>query len=99
MKNLNVTVILTVLFAMQLSFAQSKNDSLYMSGLDSSHVKMRDSLMNVYTKQQTDKNKKKIRQEDTRRGLGSSFFGLNLDLIFGVGFSNTEFDINGDTTG
>lgn len=99
MKNLNFTVILAVFFVMQLTFAQSKNDSLFRSGLDSSHVKMRDSLKNVYSKQYAAMNKKKKEQEDTRRGLGSSFFGLNLDLIFGVGFSNTEFDINGDTTG
>jgi hypothetical protein len=41
----------------------------------------------------------KEKQNSSQRGLGSSFFGLNLDVIFGLGFSNTEFDVNGDTTG
>src|SRR4030095_5157252 len=99
MKNLKLTFILTVFLGMQLLFAQTKNDSLNRNGLDSNYVKMRDSLMNVYKKQYADMNKKKNEQQETRKGLGSSFFGLNLDVIFGVDFSKTEFDMTGDTTG
>ena len=39
------------------------------------------------------------KQQSKQRGLGSSLFGLTLDIIFGVGISNTQFDVNGDTTG
>jgi hypothetical protein len=93
MRNIKSLVILIAIIAVQTAFCQVKNDSL------DNYMKKRDSLMNVYKKQYSEMNKKMKEQEENKRGLGSSFFGLNLELIFGVGFSNTEFDINNDTTG
>jgi hypothetical protein len=79
---------------------QAQSDSLHKTYSDTvNYTKMRDSLMKVYTKQQKDYEKMISKQESKQRGLGSSFFGLNLDVIFGVGISNTQFDVNGDTTG
>jgi hypothetical protein len=42
---------------------------------------------------------KDMNVNSNQKGLGSSFFGLNLDLIFGVGISNTTFDMSKDTAG
>ncbi len=79
---------------------QAQNDSLHKNYIDTAnYTKMRDSLMKVYSQQQKDYEKMTKQQESKQRGLGSNFFGLNLDVIFGVGISNTQFDVNGDTTG
>jgi hypothetical protein len=86
---------LAIVFAIQMPFSQQKNDSTDINYYN----KMRDSLKNEYMKQYRETNKKMKEQEENKRGLGSSFFSLHLDIIFGVGFSNTEFDINNDTTG
>ncbi len=93
---------MAVLFLSAMSSVQlnAQNDSLQKTYSDTAYYsKMRDSLMKVYTEQNKDYEKMMKKQESKKRGLGSSFFGLNLDVIFGVGFSNTEFDVNGDTTG
>jgi hypothetical protein len=94
MRYSKLITVLVVFFEIQALFGQQKNDSA-----DIKYTKMRDSLMNVYTKQSKEMNKKKNDAEENKRGLGSSFFSANLDIIFGVGFSNTEFDINKDTAG
>lgn len=91
-------VILTLAFCTLSINAQ--NDSLHKTYSDTAnYTKMRDSLMKVYSKQQKEYEKMTKQNESKQRGLGSSFFGLNLDVIFGVGISNTQFDVNGDTTG
>lgn len=80
--------------------SQTNSDSLKKNTYDTTgYAKMRDSLMKVYTKQNKDMEKMMNKQESNQRGLGSSFFGVNLDVIFGLGISNTQFDVNGDTTG
>lgn len=78
----------------------SQTDSLRKNYADTTdYAKMRDSLMKVYTQQSKDYQKMMKKQKSKKKGLGSSFFGVNLDVIFGVGISNTQFDVNGDTTG
>ncbi len=79
---------------------RSQTDTLHKNYSDTTnYAKMRDSLMKVYTQQNKDYQKMMEKQESKKRGLGSSFFGLNLDVIFGIGFSNTDFDVNQDTSG
>jgi hypothetical protein len=95
MRNLKLTITMIVVFFMQTALSQQKNDSTDIYYFN----KTRDSLMNSKTKQAPEENKKKNVEDDNKRGLGSSFFGLNLEIIFGAGISNTEFDIAGDTTG
>jgi Outer membrane protein beta-barrel domain len=93
---------ITVLFLSSVSTVQlnAQNDSLQKTYSDTANYsKMRDSLMKVYTQQNKEYEKMMKKQESKKRGLGSSLFGVNLDVIFGAGFSNTEFDVNGDTTG
>ena len=91
------TVFFLLIFIVNSSTLQAQNDSLRKTSSDSAnYTKMYDSLMNVYAKQQK---QYENQQESKQRGLGSSFFGLTLDVIFGVGISNTQFDVNGDTTG
>lgn len=76
------------------------NDSLNKNAYDTvNYTKMQDSLMKVYTQQNKEYEKMMKKQESKKRGLGSGLFGVNLDVIFGANFSNTEFDVNGDTTG
>ncbi len=98
MKYFSLIVVL-VLLAANTAFSQSKNDTLHKSINDSSYSKMRDSLMNVYTKQSKEYEKMKKEKESNQRGFGSSLFGLNIDVIFGVGFSNTNFELNNDSAG
>lgn len=93
-------LILFIVLIIQPVFSQQKNDSLYKNTYDTAYYsKMRDSLMKVYSNQNKDYEKMVNKQQSKQRGFGSSFFGLNLDVIFGVGFSNTTFDVNNDTTG
>jgi len=93
-----VLLVLSVLTVHTVS-AQSKNDSLYKNAYDTTnYVKMRDSLMKVYSGMNKDFTKG-MTGESKQKGLGSSFFGLNLDVIFGVGISNTTFDLSKDTAG
>lgn len=96
-----IKIFITVfVFSVCTLSVQAQNDSLHKSYSDTvNYTKMRDSLMKVYSQQQKDYEKMTKQQESKQRGLGSSFFGLNLDIIFGVGISNTQFDVNGDTTG
>jgi hypothetical protein len=98
MKYAKLFFIVLVLLAAN-AFSQPKNDSLYKYYNDSNFAKTRDSLMKVYTQQNKEYEKMMKKEESKKKGLGSSFFGANLDVIFGVGISNTEFDVNGDTTG
>lgn len=80
--------------------AQTKSDTLYKSGYDTSKIsKMRDSIMNSYQKQYGDYQKKLNEQKGNQRGLGSGLFGLTIDLIVGAGFSKTSFDLSKDTAG
>jgi hypothetical protein len=64
---------------------------------------MRDSLMKIYSRQQKEQqreyDKMMKKQESKKRGLGSNFFGATIDVIFGVGISNTTFDVTKDTAG
>jgi hypothetical protein len=93
-------ITLLVFLAFCTVSVQSQNDSLRKNYRDTTdYAKMRDSLMKVYTQQSKDYNKMMKKQESKQRGLGSSLFGINLDVIFGVGFSNTEFDVNQDPSG
>lgn len=94
-----ILLIILTLAVCTLSIS-AQSDSLHRTYSDTvDYAKMRDSLMKVYSKQQKDYEKMTKQNETKKRGLGSSFFGLNLDVIFGVGISNTQFDVNGDTTG
>lgn len=96
----NCFIIVIMLVAVNAAQLQAQNDSLRKSYSDTvNYTKIRDSLMKVYSQQQKDYEKMMNKQESKQRGLGSSFFGLNLDVIFGVSISNTQFDVNGDTTG
>ncbi|MEO8514426.1 MAG: outer membrane beta-barrel protein [Ignavibacteria bacterium] len=99
-------IITRIIFLIILTLAvctlsiNAQSDSLHKTYSDTvNYTKMRDSLMKVYSKQQKEYEKMTKQDESKQRGLGSSFFGLNLDVIFGVGISNTQFDVNGDTTG
>lgn len=92
-----------VLFVCTLP-VKAQSDSLHKIYTDTAgYTKINDSLMKVYSQQQKDYEKmikkQQSKQESNQRGLGSSFFGLNIDVIFGVGVSNTQFVVNGDTTG
>ncbi len=96
----NVMPLLVIMLSISTVSVQAQNDSLHKSYNDSLYyAKMRDSLMKVYSQQSKEYENKMNNQNSKQRGLGSSFFGLNLDVIFGVGISNTQFDVNGDTTG
>jgi hypothetical protein len=99
MKTIKIITALIFVLLAQSAASQTKNDSLYNYYNDSSYTKMRDSLMKSYTEQNKEYEKMMKKQESKKRGLGSSFFGLNLDVIFGVGISNTEFDLSKDTSG
>lgn len=89
-----------VLLALCTVSVLSQNDSLNKNYNDSNYyAKMRDSLMKVYSQQNKEYEKMVKKQNDNKRGLGSSLFGVNLDVIFGVGFASTEFDVNSDTSG
>jgi len=91
-------IILALLYVYTIN-AQSINDSLYKNAYDTAfYSKMRDSLMKVYLGENTDFGKSSY-NSSKQKGLGNSFFGLTLDLILGVGISNTQFDVNSDTTG
>jgi len=91
-------IVISILIV-QSAAAQSKNDSLYKNAYDTTnYTKMRDSLMKVYSDMNKDYSKG-MNTESKQKGLGSSFFGLNLDVIFGVGISNTTFDLSKDTAG
>lgn len=104
--SVSLRIIFTILILISIAgtaFAQMGNDSLYKSTNDSTYRSQMDSLMNIYSsqqkKQQAEYEKMMNKQQSKQKGLGSSFFGLNLDVILGMGFSNTQFDVNGDTTG
>ena len=99
MKYCKIATVLIVFLAIQYSHSQNKNDSLYKFPSDTNYSKMQDSLMKVYADQQKEYAAMMNKQQSKQKGLGSSFFGVNMDVIFGIGFSNTEFDVNGDTTG
>jgi hypothetical protein len=100
MKNFKSLLILVVLFSTQMIFSQQKTDSLHMNHRDSSNYsKMIDSMMNAYSKQNEAYKKQMEKQKENQRGLGNSLFGLTIDLILGVGFSKTTFDVNKDTAG
>ena len=91
-----------ILLAFIFNTAQlcAQNDSLHKSYSDTvNYSKMQDSLMKIYSQQSKDYEKMMNKQQSKQRGLGSSLFGLTLDIICGVGISNTQFDVNGDTTG
>ena len=95
-------ILIILLLAMNICIAeaQNKSDSLKKYTHDSLYyAKMRDSLMKVYMKQNKDLQKQVDEQNDNQRGLGSNLFSLNLDVIFGLGFSHTDFNVNSDTTG
>ena len=95
-------ILITMLFALSpyITEAQNKSDSLKKNTYDSLYyVRMRDSLMKVYMKQNEDMQKAMDEQNDNKRGLGSSLFSANLDVIFGMGFSHTDFDVSSDTIG
>ncbi len=92
-------LLILVLLSANAVTAQTKNDSLYRYGYDTTNYsKMRDSLMKVYQDMSKDFSKGR-NVNSNQKGLGSSFFGLNLDVIFGVGISNTTFDLSKDTAG
>ena len=93
MKNFKSLIALIVVLTVQTVSAQVNNDSL------EHYMKMRDSLIKANTKEYNDMNKQYSEKQDQKKGLGSSFFGLNLDIIFGVGISKTEFDLTKDTAG
>lgn len=96
----NCFIIALMLIAVNSAQLQSQNDSLHKSYSDTvNYSKMQDSLMKIYSQQSKDYEKMMNNQQNKQRGLGSSLFGLTLDIIFGVGISNTQFDVNGDTTG
>ncbi len=103
MKKLNTFMALLILVGSGITFSQNKSDSLHKNPYDTTgFAKMRDSLTQFYSKNNKEYEKMKKDQEEQKsnqRGLGSAFFGLNLDLIFGVGFSNANFDVNNDSTG
>jgi outer membrane protein with beta-barrel domain len=92
-----ILLIITITFSAE---AQNKSDSLKKYTYDSLYyTRMRDSLMKVYMKQNEEMQKSMDEQNDSKRGLGSSLFSANLDVIFGLGFSHTDFDVTSDTTG
>ncbi len=94
--------LLTVLIPVAVNSVQlrAQDDSLHKSYGDTvNYSKMQDSLMKIYSQQSKDYGRMMNNQQNKQRGLGSSLFGLTLDIIFGAGISNTQFDVNGDTTG
>ncbi len=103
MKKYILLSILFVAIAVQFVSAQNKGDSLKIYSDTANYSKTIDSLMKVYTEQNKEYQKTMKEQqekyESKKRGLGSSFFGLTIDLILGVGFSNTTFDLSRDTAG
>ncbi len=96
MKNLKILIIFLVFIA-GAAFSQTKKDSVKTTYPDTLYnSKTMDSLMRVYSKQMDDYNKQNKRNN---RGSGNSLFGVNVDVIFGVGISNTTFDVINDSTG
>lgn len=97
MKGLKFLAVLFVFISACAVFSQPKKDSVKTNYFDSTYnSKTMDSLMKVYSKQMDDYNKQNKRNN---RGPGSSLFGVNVDVIFGVGISNTSFELNRDTAG
>lgn len=96
MKNIKLLAVVLVLLAIHTVSSQPKRDSLKTIRFDSTYNSKMDSVMKSYSKQM-DEYKKQT--ESNKRGLGSNFFGVNVDVIFGVGISNTNFEMNTDTAG
>jgi hypothetical protein len=100
LKYFKLFLIVGVVFTIQFITAQSKNDSLNKKMYDTTYSKkMMDSVMKISSQQSKEYEKMMKEQQSKQRGLGSSFFGLNLDVFFGVGISKTEFEMNQDTSG
>lgn len=96
MKTLKLILILFLFTASGTIFCQSKSDSLNQKKADTlyNYSKMMDSLMNVYKEMSHQSN-----NSSHPKGSGNNLFGLTLDVIFGVGISNSSIDMSKDTTG
>jgi outer membrane protein with beta-barrel domain len=97
MKKLTMLMLLTAMISLPLH-AQNQNDSAKKESYNY-YMKMRDSLMKAYTDQNKELEDRMNGENENRHGLGSNLFSLKLDVIFGVGFSSTQFDLNTDTSG
>ena len=94
MKKFVIILVFVPMLCSQLIHGQSKSDSLYKHIYDSLKVTSnQDSIMKSYQKQYNEYTKK---ANEKKRGFGSSLIGLNVDVIFGVGFSNTKVEANND---
>lgn len=89
--------LIIVLFTYSSS-AQNNSNSKQLADSIANYQKMRDSLVNVYTKEY-EKKKQEYSDNENQKGFGNNLFGLNLDIILGVGFVKTEFESANDTTG
>ena len=96
MKCFKSAMILIVVLTMH-SLAQNNENGKYFSDT-TNYAKMRDSLVSAYTKEYK-AYKEAMDPGENKKGLGSSFFGLNLDVIFGIGFANADLELNRDTSG
>src|SRR5512135_3231526 len=100
MKLLNSLIVFTVILFSQILFGQSKPDSLYKNARDTvKYMKMVDSMMNIYYKQNEAYKKHMDQQNNKQRGAGNKYFGVTIDALVGVGFSKTTFNLSRDTSG
>jgi hypothetical protein len=108
-KNKKMKSILTALLIVMFTFSTAAQDESRPGNKTLPQVndsiayyqKMRDSLVNANMKEYEKYNKEieGYSEPKNKKGLGSTFFGLNVDVIFGVGFAKTEFDVTKDTAG
>lgn len=96
MKSFKSVMILIVVLAMHSSAQNNENGKNYRD--TTGYAKMRDSLLNANTKEY-ESYKEAMNSGENKKGLGSSFFRLNLDVIFGIGFANADLELNQDTSG
>ncbi len=96
MKCFKSVLILIVVLTIHSSAQNKENGQNYPD--TTGFAKMRDSIVNANMKEY-ESYKKEMNPEENKKGLGSSFFGLNVDVIFGIGFANAELELNQDTAG
>ena len=99
MKHFKLIAPVLIVIFINTVFSQNNNDKSNKSPYDSlGYSKMIDSMMNVYNKN----GKKQYNDyvnKSSKQNHGNSLFGVNIDVILGLNFSNTSFDMNKDTAG
>ena len=89
---------LLIIFFINTTFSQNNDKSGKNSQDSLGYSKMIDSMMNSYQKTQKKQQDEYTKKNNRNRG-GNNLFGVNIDVILGMSFSNTTFDMNRDTAG